>query len=172
MTTQNLLSLTLSDAQLSAIDTALNDLESHLSGLAALEAGKRRSLARMGGKSEAFCRQALTALEQNPQVVPPSLKVTEARADLDAIDRLRPRLQRLQRLTERAQDSETMLGSDVMSCALQGYALLKVAGKNQGLETLRKELGSRFAKGPRSTPPAPAPGGPVTLPQHPLIDAA
>jgi hypothetical protein len=33
-----------------------------------------------------------------------------------------------------------------MSVALQGYALLKVSGKNQGLEGLRKELGARFAK--------------------------
>ena len=95
-------------------------------------------------------------LEQNPQIVPPSLGLAEARADLDAIDRLRPRLQRLQRLTERAQDSETMLGSDVMACALQGYALLKVAGKNQGLEGLRKELGSRFAKSSRAAADAPA----------------
>lgn len=30
--------------------------------------------------------------------------------------------------------------------SLEGYALLKVAGKNQGLEGLRKELSARFAK--------------------------
>jgi hypothetical protein len=161
VTTQNLLSLSLSDSELMAIDNALSELEMRLSGLGSMETDKRKGLARMGGKSEAFCRQALNVLEQNPQVVPPSLKVTEARADLDAIDRLRPRLQRLQRLTERAQDSETMLGSDVMNCALQGYALLKVAGKNQGLEGLRKELGSRFAKSPRVPTEAPSPAGPA-----------
>ena len=33
-----------------------------------------------------------------------------------------------------------------MDCALQGYALLKVSG----MEGLRKELGSRFAKAARS----------------------
>ncbi|HEY4581828.1 MAG TPA: hypothetical protein VIG88_03045, partial [Lysobacter sp.] len=132
MSTQNLLSLALPDAQLIEIDATLDQLERLLSGLGSMDAERRKTLARMGGKSEAFCRQALTALEQNPQLVPPSLKVAEARADLDAIDRLRPRLQRLQRLTERAQDSETLLGSDVMACALQGYAILKVAGKDQG----------------------------------------
>jgi hypothetical protein len=55
----------------------------------------------------------------------------------------------LQQLTERASDTEVALGSDVMNCALQGYALLKVSGKNQGLEGLRKELGARFAKAAR-----------------------
>lgn len=157
MTTRNLLSLALDDALLVAIDQCLTDLERHLAGLAAMDAAQRKALTRMGDKSEVFCRRTLMALEQNPQVVPPSLKVAEARADLDALDRLRPRLQRLQQLTERAQDSETLLGSDVMACALQGYALLKVAGKNQGLDGLRKELSSRFAKSSRSPEPAAEP---------------
>lgn len=95
-------------------------------------------------------------LEQNPQVVPPSLGLRDALADLEALDRLRPRLQRLLRLTERASDTDTALGSDVMQLALQGYALLKVAGKNQGLEGLRKDLGTRFAKSARQVETATA----------------
>ena len=155
MSSQNLVSLTLSDAQLSVIDQSLTDLETQLSGLIAMNAAQRKSLARMGDKSESFCRQTLNVLAQNPQVVPPSVALQEGLADLEALDRLRPRLQRMLRLTERAADTETALGSDVMNVALQGYALLKVAGKNQGLEGLRRELGSRFAKSARQveTPP-------------------
>lgn len=43
-----------------------------------------------------------------------------------------------------------------MAFALEGYALLKVAGRNQGLEGLRKELSARFAKtsAKPDTPPA------------------
>ena len=149
MTSQNLISLTLSDTQLMAVDQALSDLEAQLTGLIAMSTGQRRKLARMGDKSEAFCRQTLSVLGQNPQVVPPSLNVPDAQADLETLDRLRPRLQRLQRLAERATDTEIALGSDVMRCALDGYALLKVAGRNQGLEGLRKELGSRFIKSAR-----------------------
>lgn len=143
---QNLLSLTLSNDQLTAIDNALAALEAALEDLIALTPDQRRGLTRMGPKSEAFCRQTLTVLAQNPQVVPPSIDVAEAQADLDALDRLRPRLARLQRLNERAEDTEAALGSDVMSLALEGYALLKVAGKNQGLEGLRRDLSARFAK--------------------------
>lgn len=143
---QNLISLTFDETQLSAIDTALNELETQLSGLIALNADKRRKLARMGDKSEAFGRQALTILAQNPQIVPPGLGLADAQSDLATLDQLRPILSRLQRLTERASDSDVALGSDVMTVALQGYALLKVTGRNQGLEGLRKELGARFAK--------------------------
>ena len=156
MSSQNLVSLNLTDAQLLAIDTDLSDLETQLAGLIAMNAAQRKSLTRMGDKSESFCRQTLNVLAQNPQVVPPSIGLQEALADLQALDRLRPRLQRLLRLAERATDTEIALGSDVMNVALQGYALLKVAGKNQGLEGLRKELGSRFAKAPRQVEAVPA----------------
>jgi hypothetical protein len=153
---QNLVSLTLSDTQLSTIDQCLTDMEAQLTELIAMNTAQRRSLARMGDKSETFCRQTINVLAQNPQIVPPSLRLAEAQADLAALDRLRPRLQRLLRLTERASDTEIALGSDVMNAALQGYALLRVAGKNQGLEGLRKELGSRFIKAPRQVEATPA----------------
>jgi len=143
---QNLLSLQFTPAQLADVDNALAALENALTGLVSLTADQRRSLVRMGPKSEAFCRQTTTVLAQNPQVIPPSLSLAEAQSDLAALDALRPRLTRLQRLTERAQDTDEALGSDLMSFALEGYALLKVSGRNQGLEGLRGELSSRFAK--------------------------
>lgn len=146
---QNLISLAFDATRLAAIDSSLTELETHLSGLIALNAAQRRKLMRMGDKSEAFGRQALTILAQNPQIVPPGLGLADAQADLATLDQLRPILSRLQRLTERASDSDVALGSDVMAVALQGYALLKVAGKNQGLEGLRKELSARFAKSSR-----------------------
>ena len=151
--TQNLTDLSLSDAQLAAVDNALFDLETQLNGLIAMNAIQRRKLTRMGDKSEAFCRQTLSVLAQNPQVVPPSLNLAGAQADLETLDELRPRLHRLQRLAERAADTETALGSDIMRCALDGYALLKVSGRNQGLEGLLKDLGGRFAKSSRATEP-------------------
>ena len=150
-----MIALTLTDAQLLAADPALTALEGAFTGLVALHGVERVGLNRMGTKSEQFCRQTLTIMSQNPQCVPASIKLTDGQADLIALDRLRPRLQRLQQLVERAQDSEVALGSDVMSLSLEGYALLKVAGKNQGLEALRKDLGTRFNK-TRAAAPAPA----------------
>jgi hypothetical protein len=117
--------------------------------LIALDKRQRLSLPKMGLKSEAFCRQALSLLAQNPQVMPASVGLADAQADLVALDRLRPLLLRLQRLSERASDTEFALGSDVMATSLQAYALLKLVGKNQGLEGLRSELGSRFARSSR-----------------------
>ena len=125
-------------------------------GLISLTPDQRKGLARMGPKSEAFCRQTLTVLTQNPQVIPPSIDLAEAQADLAALERLRPRLARLLRVNERAEDTDDALGSDVMAFALEGYALLKVAGRNQGLEGLRKELSARFAKSSAKPDTSPA----------------
>ncbi len=77
---QNLLSLNFTDEQLLAVDNALTALEAALPGLISLTADQRKGLARMGPKSEAFCRQTLTVLAQNPQVIPPSIDLAEAQA--------------------------------------------------------------------------------------------
>ena len=146
---QNLISLNWTDEDLVAIDEALSILETRMSALLSLQPDERRALAKMGDKSEAFCRQTLHVLAQNRQVVPPSLNLDEAQADLRAIDVLRPRLVRMQQLSDRLRDTDIALGSDVMGAALEGYALLKVSGRNQGLETLRQSLSARFGKGGR-----------------------
>ena len=157
--TQNLVTLNLTDAQLSAVDAALVELEKQLSGLITLPAATKRSLRKMGPKSEAFCRQALRVLEQSPQIVPANVPLADAVADLAALDVLRPIMVRLSRLSERAADTEIALGSDVMTVALQGYSLLKLTGRAEGLETLRQSLGERFAKTarPQPTPQTPLP---------------
>jgi hypothetical protein len=146
---QNIVSLVLSADQLTAIDGALATLEQNLPGLVALQPSQRRELYKMGEKSEQFGRQTLNVLTNNPQIVPPSLGLAEAQQDVAALDALRPRLQRMKQLVERGEDTETALGSDIMSTALEGYGLLKVSGKNQGLDGLRQELSSRFAKSRR-----------------------
>ncbi|WP_313918580.1 hypothetical protein [Tahibacter sp.] len=148
---QNLISLALSDADLAAIDSALVTLEEKFATLISLNPDEIRALAKMGDKSEAFCRQTLVVLDQNRQVVPPSLDLNEALTDLRTIDALRPRLARLERLSKRADDTLIALGSDVLTAALEGYALLRISGKGQGLESLRQGLSTRFAKNRRGT---------------------
>lgn len=151
---QNLVSLSLSNEDLAAADEAIATLRRVFAPLISLTNDEVRGLAKMGEKSEVFCRQTLAVLDANPQIVPPNLGLAEARADLAALDALRPRLTQLRQLTERASDTEVALGADIMATALEGYALLKVSGKDEGLKAVRKELGARWA---RSAPAAAAP---------------
>ena len=147
---QNIVSLNLTADQLAAVDAALTELETQLSGLIALPPAQKRGLRKMGERSEAFCRQALHVLEQNPQLVPPNLAASTPTEDLATLDRLRPRLVRLSRLSERAADTDLALGSDVMVASTKVYGLLKLTGSGEGLEAMRREMGSRFARSPRT----------------------
>jgi hypothetical protein len=144
--TQNIATLNLSDAQLQAVDAALTELETRLAGLVALSVPQKRSLRKMGEKSEAFCRQAMRLLAQNPELVPANVVAAGPVQDLAMLDRLRPRLLRLTRLAERASDTDVALGSDVMVASLQVYGQLKLTGASEGLQSLRRDLGMRFAR--------------------------
>ena len=143
---QNLVSLALTDAEFQAVEQALTTLETTLAGLVSLTPAQRVSLTKMGQKSEMFCRQTLGVIAMNPSLFPPSMGMEAGLNDLRVLDRMRPFFRRLTRLTERSGDTEFALGSDVMHTALQGYAQLKLTGKNQGLEGLRKWLSARFTR--------------------------
>ncbi|MHB8911609.1 MAG: hypothetical protein ACYC42_02920 [Lysobacter sp.] len=149
---QNLVSLTITDDQLAAALAGLAQVEAALPGLVSLDPGERKSLLHMEQKSEVFCRQTVRVLGQNPQIVPASLDLRGAQADLAALDQLRPVLERLQRLVSRAEDTTTALGSDIMDVALDGYGQLKLSGAAHGLDDLRKELSTRWAKTRRKQP--------------------
>lgn len=151
---QNLISLAWTDAELAEVDQALTTLETRLEGLASLSNAQVRALNKMGDKSEAFVRQTVNVLAMNPQVLPPSFSLAETQGDLRALDQLRPRLARLRRLTDRADDTTIALGSDLMAASLEGYALLKVSGRNQGLDSLRQDLAARFRKTGAASAPA------------------
>ena len=145
MSTQNLISLNLTPDQWTAVDGAVAVIESHL-GLKVALPKQRTKVPRMGPKSEQFCRQTLSALAQNPKLVPGSVDMADVQADLASLDQLLPRLQRLRQVTEQAGDVHFALASDVMAGALQGYKLLKFAGRSQGLDGLRGALAERFSK--------------------------
>ncbi|QWF15167.1 hypothetical protein [Lysobacter capsici] len=154
---QNLIDLNLSAEALDAVDAALTQLEAQLAPLIGLNVDQRRQLTKMGEKSESFCRQAVDVMEQNPNILPRNFDLEAMRRDLAAFDALRPRLVRLTRLFERANDTHMALGSDLMSNALEGYAFLKISGKGEGLEGLRRTLSARFNRArPEVAPSAPA----------------
>ena len=148
---QNLISANITPERLAAIDGALAVLDENLDILIELSADQRRSLSKMGDKSEAFCRQALIVLAQNKRIIPPELDLAEAENDLRNLDLLRPRFVRLRQLVARADDTEMALGSDLMSAALDGYALAKVFVKGAGLDALKEIMAGRFTRRARKT---------------------
>lgn len=160
---QNIIDITFENDALADIDGALGVLNARLGGLVALDPVKRRRLHKMGDKSEAFCRLAVDVLTSNPQILPPTFDLDALQRDVQALDALRARTVLVMRLYQRMLDTETALGSDIMSNSVEGYQLLKLAGKSGGLDTLRKQLSVRFknkrARGEPEEGEEPAMGG-------------
>lgn len=148
--TQNLVAIEFSPADLEAIDGALAVLEAKLGILITLSADERRTAIKMGDKSEVFCRQTELVLRQNPGIVPGNFDLAGLQQDIVALDALRSLQQRLRTLTDRTDDTELALGSDIMSASFDGYALAKVGGKGTALDTLRDAMQTRLSRKPRT----------------------
>jgi hypothetical protein len=152
---QNRIALNYPQSSLDTIDAALDVLDTEFANLIGLTNDERRQLNKMGDKSEAFCRQAVVVFSENTGVLPRNFDLDGYLADLRALDALRPRLARIQRLCERMVDSEMALGSDLMAGSLEGYAVLKVSGKGEGLDRMRQTLSQRFSRAARRDTPEP-----------------
>ena len=122
---QNIVSISLSTDDLSAIRSMLAGLEDKLSAMVELTAAQRLELVKMGPTSEAFVRQSLATLEQDPDILPRSFDLEEMQRDLQALDQLRPIFSRLRQLAGRADDTERALGNDLYESALAAYRFAK-----------------------------------------------
>ena len=151
---QNLISLSLSPADEAALDEALTTLERIFAPFISLTPAQARSLTKMGDKSEPFCRQTVMVLEQNQGTVPPGFDFSEMKRDLATWNTLQPRLLRLRELLAKGEDTSMALGSDVITAALEGYTLMKLFGKSEGLETLREAMSVRKSIGKAKPKPA------------------
>lgn len=146
---QDLVSITVTkevQAQVLALIAQINQL---LHGLISLPAGERRQFAMMGPKSERFARGVLLALQQNSDIVPRSIDVAAAVADLEAHDNLAPITAALLQTAERVADTQAAAGSDAMAVANIGYGLMKSVGRAAGLDSTLEELSYRHRKSRR-----------------------
>ena len=144
--TQNRISMTFEPDRLDRIDAYLAGLEGELNLLIALTIDERSELVKMGNKSRAFCASALAVAEQHSGLMPRDFDYGAFRQDYAALEALRPRAARLAHLMQRVSDTELALGSDLMAASLEVYGVIKVAGKDKGVDDARRELSARFAR--------------------------
>ena len=151
--TQNRIAMTFDADRLARVDASLASLEADLDLLIALTVEERSDLVKMGNKSRAFCATALAVAEQHAGLMPRDFDYAAFRQDHAALDALRPRADRLAHLMQRVSDTELALGSDLMNAALEVYAVIKVAGKDKGVDDARRELAARFSRRSQASVP-------------------
>ena len=143
---ENRITLVISPEQKQLATAGVAQTSAALPGLVSVDPAQTQVLYPFVNKNEIFGRGVLRTLEAHPQIVPPSMDVAGARADLDALDTLRPLLEAVQRLHSQLEDTVRLLGHDVMDFAYEGYQQLKLSGAAHGLEEMRRELGQQFSR--------------------------
>ncbi|TXH34850.1 MAG: hypothetical protein E6Q92_12590 [Burkholderiaceae bacterium] len=137
---QNLVSLDISADDLAAMDQAIATLETLTKPFITLSADDKSGLVKMGDKSVAFCQQTVQVLDQNKDILPPTFDFEEMGDDLAAYAALQSRVLRIREVLAKMDDTQTALGSDVMVAASEGYALMKLFGKAEGLSALKQAM--------------------------------
>ena len=140
---QNLISANFSAETIARMDAALATLEEIFAPFSDITADALDGLPRMGEKSEPFCRQTAIVLDQNLAVIPPSVDFKGLKEDFADLDALRPRLLRLRELVSQIENVKDALGCDILGTSLEGYGLMKMFGKSEGLESLRQAISLR-----------------------------
>jgi len=147
---KNLADLKIPDADLPQIEAALLVLETKLKPHFVTLTLKQRSDYTKMGTREQLVRQAVTAAQQNPDVLPASIGTAAAVADVVSLDKYRPLFARVQALAEGCDDTEMAIGIDLMNFALRAYAQLKLSASDS-LKGLLEALGAFFPGGRRGS---------------------
>ena len=158
MSTQNLVSGTLTPAQKTAIDAAVQTILSNLPAAVDLSPEQRHDLMKAGDKSQAFLSRCRDLVNQNPAWLPSTFPSAEFLADFALFEALAPVEIEITQLLEKVSDTRMAAGSDTMVAALILYGIAKAAGQGSNLDDTLAQVGGRFARKPRTkTTPATKP---------------
>lgn len=150
MALSNLYSLTLSAAELKAIDDAIDALAAALKGKTInLSPQERAQYGRIADQNKIFVNKAKTYMEQNPEFVPNFVDKAEFDADFIAREQLESRYNRVMGLAEQLSDTKTLLDHDNYQNAISFYRNIRFLSQENvpGINTVYEDMSSFFKKG-------------------------
>ena len=145
----NRISLKINDEKLVRINDALTVLETELGpNLITLTKEDRKSILRLGDKSQAFVDKAYEVAKLDATIVTPLVSIEEFGIDLESLKLFRNLNYRLEKLASDMDDSEALAGHEAYQAALQTYALFKNAAKmgHPGAKAMVDQLKERFPR--------------------------
>ncbi|MBF2026544.1 MAG: hypothetical protein IGS48_07220 [Oscillatoriales cyanobacterium C42_A2020_001] len=138
--TTNQISATMTQADRDAVLAAVATIKEKLPFLMDLTPEQRKSLPKMGDKSQAFVNKALEVAAQNPDFLPRSFDLEEMKRDVELFQALYPVFLSLTQLQELVDDTVMAVGSDAYAAALVVYNFAKASGKGSGLDAVADEM--------------------------------
>ncbi len=150
MSTQNVISATLSEAAKNDILTKITEIRSQLSFLITLETSQIKALFKAGNGYSPFINKANAAAQTHPDILPKVFSTEEFEKDCSLIEALTPIQNQINELAKGLQDTLMAAHSDALVEALEVYAAVKQhKDKVPGLATTFDELSVFFQRSPR-----------------------
>lgn len=136
---------TLSDADLKAIEQAIDTIQQKLPFLVTLSPEERKRLYKMGDKRLAFVQNSLSAAQSNRNILPTCFDLDGFTSDYRLAASLTTVMMRLNQLTEQVDDTLMAVSSEAMTSSLTVYDYVKTAAKKTpGLKAIAEQLGTLF----------------------------
>jgi hypothetical protein len=153
----NRLSITATAAQITAVKTALQTIQTNLPFLLGLTMEERVTLPKINVANKAFTEDAINAMLNNPTMLPAYFNVAEMQKDITLYSQLDELLLLVNQLAERISDTQLLAGSEAYVSALAAYRNFEAAASAgvSGADTIYDALKTRFASqgGSGATPP-------------------
>lgn len=155
MNLKNNVSIVINDEAMKNIQAGLDMIHSNLPNLITLTPEQRRTLPKMGDKTQAFVSKSIDYARQNPDVLPKYLDINEYTKDVEAYNRLFQIAAPTQKLVEEVDDTMLLVGSEAYTASLAFYSALKtaIAAGEVGLKGVYDDLSARFPGRPTTKLP-------------------
>lgn len=153
--TNNRLSITMTAAQITAVKTAIQTIQTNMPFLLGLTMEERSSLPKINVANKAFTEDAINAMVNNPTLLPAYFNVAEMQKDMTLFAQLDELNILINQLAERVSDTQMLAGSEAYVSALAAYRNFEAAANAgvSGADTIYDLLKSRFANQGGTTPP-------------------
>ena len=156
--TNNRLNITLTAAEMTAVKTALQTINTNLPFLIGLTKDERQSLSTINVSNKAFAEDAINAGVNNPTLVPSYVSLVNMQNELTLFTQLDELVGIVNQLCEKLEDTRILAGSESYVSALTLYKLFGSAADAgvPGADAIVTQLKARFAnQGGPATPPTP-----------------
>ena len=150
---QNLVNVTLSDAEAAAVNTALQTLLDTLSPhLHTLTDMQRNRLQAMNVDNKVFAEQALSEINANGEMLPPAISGEALGKDIAYFGRLNSYESQLLNLLQRIRDTKRMAGHEAYAMALAARKMFNSLAETgvPGAQQPADRINQRFDNGGRS----------------------
>ncbi len=155
MTSQNLISASLSEETQTEILAALATVKAKLDFLLTLEPDEVRGLFKAGNGFAPFLEKASQAAADHKEILPQVFNLAEFKKDFQLSKALTPIANQINELADSVQNTLTAVNSDALAGALDVYASVKQnRDKVPGLNVVAEEMAVFFQKTPKKTKPA------------------